>query len=466
MIQRTSACALVVCVVGIASLAAAQPVVLKDSNGTKYTINTTVIPPPAAPSEASGALADATYVQPVTVTDTFVGVTSIFGFATVFTTQFTVNVPLTNAFAGFNGLVISGDNGVKLATPILYNPGAAVASQDCPQNGTNRQLNFQPQMLPAQGLQVTRSVYIPNSSPWVRWLNVVTNTGAAPSEVGITLVGRLGSGSSTKVTSSSSGDSVLTTADLWFTTAQSVPQGTHTTQPAIGFVVQGAGATTPAKNLALNTSGQAGFTFAPTIAPGASAIVMTFVTVQGNKKQVKNTVTNLVDLPSGSLACLSEAQLKQVVNFAPITPPTTKSATITLKFNKAGQDTVQWKGSLAIGAGISLAGQTVTIDIAGVVTTFVLSKSGSANNGGGNKFSLGASLKNGVTKAGNVNFSFNLKGDYQTALAPYGLTNATQSNVAVTVPAVFTAGPGRFSTDQPFTYKATAGKTGTAKASS
>ena len=108
----------------------------------------------------------------------------------------------------------------------------------------------------------------------------------------------------------------------------------------------------------------------------------------------------------------------------------------------------------------------MTIDIAGVDTTFVLSKNGSANNGGGNKFSLGASLKNGVTKAGNVNFSFNLKGAYQDALAPSGLTNATQSNVAVSVPAVFTAGPGKFSTDQPFTYKATAGKSGTAKASS
>lgn len=46
MIRRTSASALVLCMVGLASLATAQPVELKDSNGTKYTINTTVIPTP------------------------------------------------------------------------------------------------------------------------------------------------------------------------------------------------------------------------------------------------------------------------------------------------------------------------------------------------------------------------------------------------------------------------------------
>ena len=98
--------------------------------------------------------------------------------------------------------------------------------------------------------------------------------------------------------------------------------------------------------------------------------------------------------------------------------------------------------------------------------SFLLNKSGSANDGGGNKFDLQANLSNGVTKAGNVKFSFNLKGDLQTALAAYGLTDATVSNVAVSIPLTFAVGSSGagYGVDQAFTYNATQGKSGTAKA--
>lgn len=153
------------------------------------------------------------------------------------------------------------------------------------------------------------------------------------------------------------------------------------------------------------------------------------------------------------------------MNFAPITPPELKNATISLDFKKTGQDTVQWKGKITIGAGIALQGLPVTIDVGGVAQTFLLNTKGKANDGGGNKFSLGAKLQNGVTKAGTYSFSFNLKNDFQTALAPYGLVDGAADNVPVSVPVMFTAGQGQFAVDQPFTYKAKAGKSGTAKSS-
>ena len=53
------------------------------------------------------------------------------------------------------------------------------------------------------------------------------------------------------------------------------------------------------------------------------------------------------------------------MNFAPITLLQLKSATITLKFNKTGQDTVQWKGKIMVGAGITLTGLPVTVDVGG-----------------------------------------------------------------------------------------------------
>src|SRR5262245_37788311 len=156
-----------------ASRANAVPITLRDSNGTRYNINTDVgqgIPD----SLASGAVTDATFQKPVTVTSYFVGFT-FFGFTTVYTVQRQVNVPLRNAFAGFNGLLITGINGVKLSNGLLYNPSEQLASEDCPQNGTNRQLNFQTQQFPNLNIAVTRKVFVPNNGDFLRWMNVITN---------------------------------------------------------------------------------------------------------------------------------------------------------------------------------------------------------------------------------------------------------------------------------------------------
>jgi hypothetical protein len=451
-------------IVGLASGAHGLPVSLKDENGTRYNINTDV-DPLISNSFASGAITDATYEKPVTVTSYYLGLTPFGFFFTTYTVQRQVNVPLTNAFGGFNGLLITGSNGVALPAPIVYNPGEAIVSEDCPQNGNNRQLTFQTQTLANQNLQVARKVFVANNSDVVRWLNIVTNTGTTANQIGITLEGLLGSRSQTKVTATSTGDSTITAADLWFTTAQTVPQGQTSLEPRIGFAVQGAGATVPPRSLGINSVGQAIATYVPTIQPGQSVIVMTFVTVEGNNKMAKNAMENVVTLPSSAILCLSEQELHSIINFAPITPPQLKNATITLNFKKTGADTVAWKGKITIGAGISLDGLPVTVDVGGATNAFVLNKQGKGNNGGGNKFALNATLKNGVTKAGTVKFSFNLKGDFQSALAAYGLTDTTVQNAPVSVPVTLTAGPGHYATDQPFTYNAKQGKSGTAKAS-
>ncbi len=453
-----------------ASLASALPVELKDQNGTRYSINTQV-DPLLRDSNASGAITDATYNKAVTVTSYFVGFTPFGFFLTTYTVQRQINVPLTNAFAGFNGLLITGANGVALPAPIVFNPGQPAASDTgCMQNGQSRQLIFATQGSPAlnaANLSVTRKVFVPNNSDFVRWLNIVTNTGSTPQQVGITLDGLLGAGSNVKIGTTSSGDTTVTAGDTWFTSGQKVPQGTHSTQPTVGFVIQGDGATTPARSASVNSVGQAIVTYTPTIPAGGTVIIMTLTTVQGNFKMAKNETSNLAALPSDTIKCMSELELSQVVNFAPITPPVTKNATITLKFNKTGQDTVQWKGKITIAAGINLQGIPLTVDVGGARQSFTLNKSGKANNGGGNKFALNANLKNGVTKAGTINFSFNLKGDFQSLFAPFGLTNVTQKNVPVTVPLSFTVGTAQhfYATDQPFNYKATEGKTGTAKSS-
>src|SRR5262249_12203767 len=348
-----------------------------------------------------------------------------------------------------------------------FNPGQALAGQDCPDgNGKNKQLIFPTQTLSAQNLTLTRKVYVSSGQDWVRWLNIVTNTRPNPTQPTIALLGLVASGSQTKIVNTSSGDSILTTGDLWFTTAQNVPQGSTSFQPRIGYVVQGPGATTPVSNLGISTTssppGKLAFSYTPTIPPGGTVVVMTFVTVQGKSKQAKKTCDDLVatPLPSSAIKCMSEPELSQVVNFAHITPPVLKNSTVKLNFKKANQDTVEWKGKITIGAGIPLSGLPVTVNFGGVTQSFVLNKGGVAKNGGGNKFNLNAELKKGVTKAGTYNFSFHMKGDLQTALAQYGLTNVDVKNVPVSIPLTMTAGPGPDPTDQPYTHQATQGKSG------
>jgi len=455
---------IVVSVLAAASVASALPIELKDQNGTRYNINTDV-DPLLNNSNASGAVTNATYIEPVTVTNYYIGLTDFGFFFTTYTTQHQVNVPLTPAFAGFNGLLITGLNGVALPQPLVFNPGEGLASEDCPQNNTNQQLNFQTQTFANANLQVTRKVFVAKNSDFVRWLNIVTNTASTAREVGITLQGLLASQSQTKVGTTSSGDSTITAGDLWFTSGQSTTQGVPSTQPTVGFVVQGDGATAPAVSEGINSLGQAIVTYRPTIPAGGSAIILTLTTVQGNFKQAKKQAENLVGLPTPTLSCMSQQELAQVVNFAPITQPKTKNATITLKFNKTGADTIQWKGKVTIAAGIPLQGIPVTVDVGGAVQSFVLNKKGQANDGGGNKFSLNAKLNKGVTKEGTFKYSFNLKGDFQSLLAPYGLTDASVKNVPVTVPLSFTVGNANnyYGTEQSLTYKATAGKSGTAK---
>src|SRR5262249_1967345 len=170
-------------------------------------------------------------------------------------------------------------------------------------------------------------------------------------------------------------------------------------------------------------------------------------------------------LPAKAITCLTQAELGEIVIFASITSPVTKKATIALDFMNANADKVNWRGTITIGAGVSLSGLPVTIDVAGSTPPFVLHNRGNAEHGRGSKCRLQPKLRNGVTKAGNVKFSFQLKGDFTDTFADDGLVDTTVKNAPVTVPASFTAGSQRYASEQALSYTATQGKNGIAKSS-
>src|SRR5262252_1968282 len=201
--KATASVLMVACLLAVSVGAYALPVELKDTNGTVYKVNTQVSPL-LTDSFASGALTNATYVQPTTVTEYFEFIT-FFGGVSTATAKFQVNVPLTPAFAGFNGLLVNSLNGQTLASPLVFNPGQPLAAEDCPSNGNNQELVFPTQTFPASNLSMTRKVFVAHNAAYARWLNIVTNTGPSPAQVGIVLRGLIASANQTKIVATSNG---------------------------------------------------------------------------------------------------------------------------------------------------------------------------------------------------------------------------------------------------------------------
>jgi hypothetical protein len=143
------------------------------------------------------------------------------------------------------------------------------------------------------GLQVQRKIFVPPSGlPGARILNLITNPGTSPVTTSVQVgdtqsddnSGDLGSDSDTAVRASSSGDSLLTTADLWAVTSD---DATSNSDLALAHVFDGMGGadridfvtltgtdSDPADNLAYRWD-------AVTIAPGETAAFMSFEVQQG-----------------------------------------------------------------------------------------------------------------------------------------------------------------------------------------
>jgi hypothetical protein len=114
-------------------------------------------------------------------------------------------------------------------------------------------------------------------------------------------------------------------------------------------------------------------------------------------------------------------------------------------------------------AGFSAAGATLEVSIGGVVKTFTLDAKGKAKVGT-DQAQLTVKAKRGVVAAQDARLSVKLsKGSFASSLVDEGLVNATVADVAVTMPVEIELNGKMYASAQPQTYKAKAGKTGSAK---
>ena len=147
----------------------------------------------------------------------------------------------SDSWDDWGALFIGGDG-----LPNLY---FSNDDNSCTREDGGRELVFPQTMV--NGLLVQRKLFVATSGlPGGRILNLVTNPGTAPIttsvQVGDVLSadndGDLGSDDNTAVRSSSSGDTLLTTADLWGVTSDHQNGGgTQNSDPALAHVIDGNG---------------------------------------------------------------------------------------------------------------------------------------------------------------------------------------------------------------------------------
>lgn len=279
---------------------------LVDAGGLGYFINSDVTFNTS--SSASGAASEASYTHAVAAS-TADGGTSM--------------TTLNDMFDGYNAMCVSLTNStgpcVGLnpdANFVMYNkngPASADTSVPAVAECTNRQFVLGTQTI--GGLQVQRKVYVPNNDRYIRWMNVFTNTSGAPITFTMITSNNLGSDSNTLLATTSSGDAVVTTGDLWATSFQAF-SGNTSTDPRIGHVFQGSGAPTPVSNINfVNGDDNPYWSYSITLAPGQTKIIVNYATGMPTKALAAAEAASLAAFGASAQQCMSATELSEVANF-------------------------------------------------------------------------------------------------------------------------------------------------------
>lgn len=134
-------------------------------------------------------------------------------------TQITPGGQVNGEIAAYS-TALSGFGGIRVAvqtTPAPYLNGEVMRGFGLTLTGGNRFNTTQ--SLNLGGVTISRSVYINTSANWGRWLDTFTNTTLQPLTITVAFGGQSGAGvagaNSSQITTTSSGDANVTSADSW-----------------------------------------------------------------------------------------------------------------------------------------------------------------------------------------------------------------------------------------------------------
>jgi hypothetical protein len=285
---------------------------LIDAGGLKYFINTNITF--NTTSSASGAMSEASYTGPHSVTTLNGGVTSS---------------TLNDAFDGYNsicfnvgGPLTASNCATGSAFWTMYNQnGAAVADNTCIEAGTPRQYVFPTQT--SGSLAVQRKVYVPSADTFGRWLNYFTNTGGVPLTVNMGTGNNLGSDNNTVITGSSIGTTspITSTAVTWISSFQNY-SGTTSTDVRLGHVLQQTGAAVPLAFVNfVNGDDNPFWGYRFTVPAGQTVIIANFVTGQNSKAAASQKAGQLASsLDTNAYNCVTPTDAPKIANFVAQAP--------------------------------------------------------------------------------------------------------------------------------------------------
>lgn len=283
---------------------------LVDASGLEYFINTDITF--TTSSSASGAASEASYTGSVNA-DTSGGGTV----AATLDDAFDGNGSLCVSTNGGTGPCVSGGGGnLGGFTYTMYNNNGG-GTTEC----GGRQVVLNPQTIGS--LSVQRKVYVPDTDEFVRFLNIVTNNGAAAATVNLIASNNLGSDGNTTITATDSGDTTATTADRWVASFEAF-SGTTSTDVRLGHVFYGSGGAVGIGNLTFaNGDDNPFWSYSLTLQPGETRAVAWFTTGQETRAAAAAKAAELAEFGTNAQACLSATEIGQVANFAiagPVTP--------------------------------------------------------------------------------------------------------------------------------------------------
>lgn len=205
-----------------------------------------------------------------------------------------------DAYDGCYALTVDGTS---------YEPGGSVTM-----TLSGRQLEFPEQTIGS--LTVKRIVYVPTTGgDYARFLEVITNTSASAVTTTIDVSGNLGSDSGTSLTSTSSGDTTLTTSDQWFATDDSSATGGD---PALGHVFQGTSAML-APTTVSQSSDNIDYAWSVTVPAGGQVAFLHFAIQKNSREETWTEAMRLVEGPDDAMVGLDD-YLDSIQNFGVATP--------------------------------------------------------------------------------------------------------------------------------------------------
>ncbi len=170
-----------------------------------------------------------------------------------------------------------------------------------------REIVIGPQI--SAGVEVRRKIYVPTNANFARYLEIVTNTTAAPVTRTVTINTNLGSDGGEQFVSTSSGDSFFTIDDNWLVTDDSAGFN----DPVVTHVIAGDGALRPAS--ASRSFDQVSYSYNLELAPGETKIVMHFAAQNSVRTTAVDQAATLAALQGHALDFVSPIEAARIVNF-------------------------------------------------------------------------------------------------------------------------------------------------------